>query len=377
MPDEPKASFFRNFLDSVGKKTFAIIIATVFIIASVLTFLSLRETRLIVNIKTPDLQLLPDAYVVMDFSERIAQIKRNLADRRRPIQQILDDNQSSLAASEADMAGKEQRKKMLIANMEKDQAEIPEMVKKTDGELNKLWDEESSSLNEDENKYVSNIEDQIKKRADELHLNFKLDTDVNSPEVYVNAFRLALYGAPAKINPTQQQEWAEGLLTGWRNQEKLWDKKREEIKKKASELRAPIGDIIDQVDKRGTFLKQQIAEVNDAESLIQQDIDKYEARTQDLNRSIQTLIQPFYEELIKVPAGYAKTTLPVNSNATIDARELNRNPNLKPGRYKLLVRGLKNDEEYWAFVDFDLKKFQTTRLNLTDSDFVPARSLIE
>lgn len=206
---------------------------------------------------------------------------------------------------------------------------------------------------------------------------FQPHPEVDVPEVTVNAFRLALYQAPSGVNVTQERQWAEGLLQQWREQEKTWEEEKLTIKNKAERMRDPIGTMIEQIQKRAGFLQEQAQDVEDEMALIKEEISRFEGRVEEQRKEIQELLQPFYEELLRTPMDYSNAIFPVQNLGLIDVRELDKDTRFPPGTYRLLVRGIKDNSEYWAIKEFTLQSYRTTRLLITADDFKSVRSLLE
>ena len=376
----PKRTSFYNFTKhapNLGKNTLLKAALVILIVGGIIAFLVVRETRLQVTVQPGDLQIQPEAAVVFDFGERIELLKKSLSERIAPLQDLLKETTQSLDASRADLAGRTQSKKLLEDTIDQDEKEMQSLLKGTQDKLNTLWDGKLQGLDNEYDKKKKDFNSQIADRAKSLGLDYKPNPELDMPDVTVNAFRLALYGASKQIDVNAQRIWAENLLQEWRKFEESRSTERSTLKDQIQEVRGPVGEKIEQIKKRIANVKGEIALIDKDVELVQGEAAEYEERAADIRRKIDDAFQPFYEELLKIPADYVQFTYPIPSNNILDVREIEKNREFKPGKYLLFLRGTKNGDEHWCFQEFELKPYRTVKMLVEPSQFVPARSLLE
>ncbi|MFZ5806555.1 MAG: hypothetical protein ACOY3I_05070 [Verrucomicrobiota bacterium] len=362
----------KNFgRDNLVKATIAILI-----ISGIVLFFLLRETRLQVAIDSGTLQLQTEAHVVLDFSERITMVQRSLEERLEPLRQALEEAEASLGAAQADFAGRSQSKKLLTDTLDQDEKKMSGLIHSTRGELNNLWDVEFKKLDDEQEKTKIALNNKIKDRAKELKIALNLSSDLDAPEVIVNAFRLALYGAPKEVDVNAQRTWVESLLQEWKQMETKLSEKRADLRAQVQKVREPLGGQIDDIQKRMARMREEIVGIDENLNLIQAEINRFEDRVSTLKKEMQDTLQPFYEDLLGVPKDYIRFTYSI-VNGSLDVREIEKNAEFKPGNYRLLVRATRDGEEYWCLQNFEIRAYKTTLFNITPDQFVSVRSLLE
>lgn len=376
---EKKPSLFQigwNYIRNLGKDTLIRISAAIIIVGAILTFFIMRETRLQVAINSGERTLQPEAFVVFDFTERIALLKKDLALRLEPLQASLDEAQGSLGSAQADLAGRVQSKKLLQDTIEQDEKKMSDVIQNTRDKLKSLWDEEFKKIDDGYEKSKAEFNKKIAERAQSLKLQLTKNSELDVPEVTVNSFRLALYGAPKEIDVNAQRTWAEDLLKQWRDEEAKRTEKRAGIRKQIQEVREPVGGKIEDIKTRIAGMKNEIVDIDNNLGMVKDEISRFEERVADLKKQIRDTIQPFYEDLLRVPADYLHFSYTIQPDGALDVRDIDKNREFKPGKHKLLLRAVQNGEEYWTLVDFEIKPYKTTKFTVTPDQFIPARSLL-
>jgi hypothetical protein len=367
----------RRKMPVFGRYLLWVFLVALLVGGGILTYLTIRETRLEVVVDPGSLQLRPEAAVIFEFNERAGMIRRSLAERRAPLEEQLTYLGQALNAAKADLAGKEQAKRLILDSIDQDQKEIEAILGDSRKQLNRLWTVESDAIDKEYDAALKTLMDQIRSRAASLGLPFNPKTDYQSPEVYVNAFRLALYGAPSTVKTTEERQWAEGLLAEWRKKEEGWDERRRAVRDKAAKVREPVGTRVESVEERIQRLRGEVAVLEGDVQMIQAEITKQEGRIGALQGQYEEVFLPFYQDLLATPADYVRFKLPLTGPNRIDMRELENNPNFPPGDYVLFLQADGADGEYWAVVPFTLRVYEDNKVQVPAEAFKPARSWIE
>ncbi|MFH1066900.1 MAG: hypothetical protein V1746_03270 [bacterium] len=375
-PLEKKAGLWKK-LSGFKKTPWLLACATIIVAGGAFLLLGFRETRLQIIIQPGDLQLQPEASIVLDFSERMEFVKKSLRARLEPIRASLADTNAKLNAAQADLAGRKEAQRLLQGSMQQEREKTEALMKDTTTKLSNLWDEESQKLNEAYEAAKREFNGKIEARAKSLGVEFKPNAELDMPEVSVNAFRLALYDAPKGVDVNAERIWAEDELQNWRKFEDEQKEKRLSIKSQAQGLRAPLGGEVEKFQDRFKNMTSEIESTNQGIERIQEEIATLQEEEATLKKNIEETFHPFYEEFLRIPHDYTVLTYPVPEGGFVDMRDLEKRKELQKGRLCLLLRATKGGEEFWFLQDLHLKKFQTTRINVNQGQFIPAHSLLE
>lgn len=350
-----------------------------FVVAGVLVFLSLRETRVKIAINTSaGYEVEPEVLVVGDFQERIDLLKRDLQRREEPLRKAVAAIDQDLSAAKADYAGRAAKRKLLVDAMIKDKQEIPAILEGAQKSLEKLWREDADNLDAEYERKKDGFNQEIAAKAKKLNLaQYAPSDELDAPEIAVNAFRLALYSAPDGVDTAKERAWAEERLKSWRKFEEDWSERQLKIKQEADTLRQTVQPEIDEVKGRVVVRQEEIAAIEAEIDEFGKEVARHEEKKKDSQEELGAVMQPFYQDLLKAPNDYVLTKWPVEKLGLVDIRNLDRDPNFPPGEYRILVRGKKKGADYWALKTFTVKKYKTTQVILEDTDFVPVKSLLE
>ncbi|MFQ3671555.1 MAG: hypothetical protein SNJ84_08875, partial [Verrucomicrobiia bacterium] len=360
-----------------GLEIGAVLAAILVVLGCVFVFLSLRETRVQVAITPGSVQLEPEAWIVYDFSDRIDFVRGDLDRRRQPFLESIQEAERNLSAARADLAGREARMRLLREALEQDQAEMPKIVAEQQAALRQLWEVEGPRLDREFEARQNEVNRSIAARAEKLGLKLERDDDLEAPEVMVNAFRLALYNAPEGIDPTAERQWAEEQLKGWKQYEEAFAKRQDAIRERALVLRAEGAPKLEAVQERIDARQVEISALAEEMKEFQDEVARHEKTRADLVEEMRGLDGPFVSDLEKAPAEYIHARWPIDNGWKIDVRRLDKDPNLPPGSYRLMLRGNRDGEPVWAFKEFEVEQFQTTRITFSEGDFKSIRSLLE
>jgi hypothetical protein len=360
------------------KRWLFILLVLALIGGGILLYFASRETKFKATVAVTGVQIQPEAYVVYDFSDRVDMIRRDLAKREAPFRELLMGTMADIQAAKADLAGRQQRKKLLLDALEQDRAEIPKIINDGQARLRKLWEDKGKELDQEYADAKAAVNKQIEDRAKNLGLKYQKPEDLDAPEVAANAFRLALYGAPDTIDSAKERLWTEQLLKEWREGEKVWSAKLIEVRKQADAMRASTQPKIESIEDRISQLQTEVESLNDDLADFDSEIARHEARASEVQTQLNAVFVPFYTDLLQAPSDYRVTTLQIGSDGLIEVRNLDdKDEAFKPGKYQLFIRGVKDGIEVWALKPFDLIKHQTTTVNVVDADFQPASVLLK
>ena len=340
-----------------------------------------RETRLKLTIDAPGFSVQPEVITVLDYSQRFQMIRDEYHKQRDSAQSILDQITTSLTAAQTELAGKLKTRSVLQTKIDEDNHQVEAILEENQKKVNALLDERYSELDKQYDTEKSAFNTKLAARAKELGLNFQPNPEIDDPEVSVNAFRLSLYAAPKAVNVTQERLWAEDLLKNWHQLEETWESERASVRDKAIEMRQPIGAQIDEIRARVSSLEKETEAMDADLAVLREEVRSSEARQNEAQANRENAYRPFYEDALRLPADFVQTRFKLDDQNKLDLRKLEKSNELKPGKYRMLVRatqnGQENSHEHWALIDFEIREYRGTKLQLKVSDFKSVRDMLE
>jgi len=336
-----------------------------------------RETSVIVNVDAGEMTLRGDGIVIMNFAGKLQMLRDDYFRRRAPLEEEVERIQANLAAAQVDLAGREQRKKLLDDMLEQYEAEIPEFLTESQQALNSLWEDKSAQLAREYDEFKESLHQEIIARAEELGVDYQRNTEIDAIAVAVNAFRLALYGVAREVDVSEQRAWAEDILQRWKAYEKQWRDAQADIKEEALEIKKqPLPKIAD-ARKRIDNLEREIAAVEIDLQSLRDEVARHEQTLREASQRLEDIADPFFLDLKSIPKDFEVARFPVENNGVIRMPRLNESEELTEGTHFLLVRALKEDMEYWAVSEFEILPYQTVESTVRSDQFVPLQTILE
>ena len=344
--------------------------------AAVSIYYFTRETTLEVQVVAADFQVQPKAYVVFNFAGKTSMLQRDFRTRQAPLLEQLALQEEQLTSARADLAGRQQRRKMLQTSQEQLQKEIPQLLDRSQKELDRFWNQEGAALKKEYATFRDSLHQEIADRAKQLGLQYQRNPELDAIEVAANAFRLALYNAPAKVVVDEQRKWSEELLARWNDFEKKWNAKQLGLKDKAMAIKQAPGPKVAANEERINQLRLEIDAMDIELKALQDEVATYESRQKEARQALEDTVAPFLRELLNVPGEFEKLTFDLPADGKLAVGDLQERADLPPGNYTLLVRGLRKEEEFWAVKDFTIKAYAKNTVEVNAGDFKPARGYL-
>ena len=340
-------------------------------------YLFSRETVVNVNFALDELSVMETPLIVYNFDGQVSQIKRDYDERRKPMVLRLDAVERDLASAKADLAGREEKRRILMEEVQKLKDSIPVMVAESEAKLNNLWTNEGGDLDRSYESRKEELHQEIEKRAQELGLKYTRNTELDALEVAVNAFRLSLYGAPKGVNVDEQRIFSEDLLKRWRDFEKEWAVKQLEIKDEALVIKQSPGPKIDRAQAALENLKVNLNSLNIDLASLQDEVNRRQEEEVEEQEKLREAEKPFLSDLLKVPQNNILKSLSLGADGKIVLRKLNKTADMSPGDYRLFVQAQNQEEIFWAIKEFTVSKYKTTEVSIVREDFAPIRKFIQ
>ena len=336
-----------------------------------------RETTAEVVLSIDDLTLTGIPLIVYHFDGQVSQIKRDYAERRDPMEIRLQGIEADLAAAKADLAGREEKKRILTAEVQKLRNSIPAYIAEGEKKLELLWGEESGNLDKAYADQKETLHKEIEKRAADLGLKYERNKELDALEVAVNAFRLSLYGAAKTVNVDEQRIFSEDILKRWRDFDKDWSRKQLEIKEKAMTIKQSPGPRIEDAEKRIETFKVDLNALNVDLASLQEEVNRRQQDEVEEQQMLRDVEKPFLSDLMRIPANNILREWNADLEGKYLLRNLEKSTDMPPGEYLIFVQARKDDDIYWAIKPFVISQYLKTDIVISRQDFVPIRKLIQ
>jgi hypothetical protein len=336
-----------------------------------------RETTFEATLLTDDLVMTGSPMVIYNFDGQVSQIKRDYAERRGPMEVRLQEIEADLASAKADLAGREEKKRLLTGEIQKLRNSIPLLVGESEKKLERLWKEEGGGLDKAYSDQKDALHKEIEKRAKDLGLKYERNQELDALEVAVNAFRLSLYGAPKTVNVDEQRLFSEDILKRWRDYEKEWAKQQLAIKEKAMVIKQSPGPAIEVAQKQIENLKVDLDALNIDLASLQEEVNRRQQDEVEEQEKLREVEKPFLSDLLKIPGNNILRELKADLEGKYRLRNLEKSTDMLPGDYLFFVQAQKGDETFWAIKSFTVSAYKKTELQVSRQDFVSIHKLIQ
>ncbi len=223
----------------------------------------LRETRVHGALSVPGYDLPSQILIVRDFTDDLKVLHQEFSMARQPYLDEVKSKQDSLKRIQSDLAGLQERESLLQKEITNAKGEIATVISKSQADAAKIWDDNAKPMSDEHDKRLQALQNKILDRAKQLGLDFQIDSTVQSPEVWVNAFRLALYSPPKGVKTVDERIWAEDQLKEWTDFETAQEQRRQTLKGQVEEIHKSTGPKISEINDRVDHLQVRVAEAGE------------------------------------------------------------------------------------------------------------------
>ncbi|SDT86236.1 hypothetical protein SAMN05444156_0157 [Verrucomicrobium sp. GAS474] len=340
----------------------------------------LRQTQMQGIIVAPDYLLPEKVAIIRDFSGDISALRVEFRSARAPFERDLAEKELNLKRIASDLAVVEQRKKLYQQEADAANAEVAAILDRARNEADAVWKNTGGALDAEYQAKTDAFIQSLVDRAAAIKLPFTLNPDANplrSPDVWANAFRLALYNPPAPIKPVAEREWLEKQLAEWHVYEKGYDERRTAIKAQAAAIRKAVSPKMDEIRVRVDKAAADVAAAEADAAPLRDELANAKVETEGARTRIVDQRASYVAQLQDIPKRNLIQSLPVDHRGRFRWEHLEANAQFPPGNYLLWVELKKDDQPYWAVVPFTIKEYQRLSLVLKPGAFVPALDLIK
>jgi hypothetical protein len=340
------------------------------------TYYLFRQTRVAGTIQAEGFEVHPEIMVIRDFRSDALALKDELASVREPLLEQIKEKDEYARRTQSDLAGREERLRLLEQEIGTTEKDMENLVSEAQKNARKIWETEGVALDNEFDNALQDFSKILQDRAKSLKLNYVHNEEYKSPEVWVNAFRLALYDAPKGVSTGLEREWAEKNLAEWRGFEAGINTRRQALKAKADKFRGEVGPNIEKYTDRIAELRIRVAETEAEIGPLREELAMHQRDLDAVKASEAALDGPYYEQMLRIPLGNVLHKLPLDKNGKFLWTHLEKNPAYPPGNYLFWARAKRNGEEHWAVIPFTIQAYTLSEVLVYDGMFVPVRKYL-
>ena len=324
--------------------TVAFYLIFLLIVVPLLYILCLRyssETRVEGQVIPPPGTLLcNEVWVVSDFRELASGISDDLAAERAPKLQEIQERQDHVQRAQADIAAREERIRLLNDQISEAKADLEAIIKKAHDDAQKIWDGPGADLEASYQAKMNQIQAEIADRARTLKLNYAPDPAFPSPEVWANAYRLALYQTPPGVDGTKEHLWIENELNSWHAFSKQYDLNKEKLREQAAQIQLSPSSQVGDFNARIDDLQHRIDSTQAEEDPLKEELAQAQADLAQSQSEEQNLDGKFYQELDALPEQSITKRIPLDPNGRFSWHHVEKDSAFSPSN---------KFQTYWLF----------------------------
>jgi len=340
-----------------------------------------RDTRVEGQvIPPPGLLLNKEVWIVNDFHELAAGITEDLAEERTPLRQEIQERQDHVQRTQAEVAGREERIRLLQQQIDASKAEIDSLINQSRDATQQIWDVDGAQIDADYTSHLNQLQKDIADRAKSLNLKYQTDANFESPEVWANAYRLALYEVPAGVDTVKEHQWLGDVMKQWRDYLKTLDDRKQQLRDKAEQVRlAPASKIAD-LNAKIDDLRQRIDGTEVEETPLKAELQQAQTDLASAQASEAGLDAKYYKQLEVLPeeaiVNHIRIPLSTNGRFTwVDDDVFAEGEN--EHSYWMFCRATRADgREYWVLFNFSIEKNHKRCFLIEPTAFISTKAIL-
>ena len=338
-----------------------------------------RDTRVEGQVIPPQgMTLADEVWIVSDFNSLASGVADDVAKERVPLQQAIQEAQDHVQRVQSDIATREERIRLIQDNIQAAKDEITNLVKKSQTDSQAIYDGQGRELDSEYNSKIAALKQTIADRAASLKLQYAPDPAFPSPEVWANAYRLALYETPPGVDGVKEHQWIADQMKGWRDFEKSMDDRYQQMREQAAQLKQSSGPRITDINTKIDDLNGRISATQAEEDPLKAELvqaQKDLAQAQSVEASLD---EKYYGQLDALPVENVSYRIPVRPDGRFTwvpdhpfgEGEIEHN-------YIIFSRAIRADgRQYWALHPFSMKKDEITELTLEPGGYESTKQIL-
>lgn len=322
-----------------------------------------------------------EAWIVGDFRELSSGIAEDLAAERMPLKQEIQERLDHVERVQADIASREERIRLLKQQIDSSRDMIVTLIKQARDATQQLWDGPGADLDAEYTTRLDQLQKAIEDRAKSLNLNYQPDPTYPSPEVWANAFRLALYDVPATVDSTKEHQWLGDQMKQWRDFLKSLDDRKEQLREQAAQLKLSPGGKIADLDTKMDDLQHHIDSTLAEEEPLKAELQQAQTDLTQVQATEAGLDDKYYKQLYTLPEGSITDRMAVAANGRFTWPDVDKSKPFAEGEtehfYWIFARATRSDgRQYWALHRFAISKDETLEMVIEPGGFISTKAIL-
>jgi hypothetical protein len=339
-----------------------------------------RETRVEGQvIPPPGMPLNNEIWIVTDFRDLSAGIAEDLAEARAPLMLEIQERQDHVQRAQADIALREERIRLLAGQIQADKDELAAIAKNARDDAQKIWDGPGAQLDAEYDQRLNDLQKAISDRAKSLKLDYQPDDTYHSPEVWANAYRLALYGVVNGVDSSKELLWLSDQMKQWRDFLKTLDDRKEQLREQAAQIKIAPATKITDLNARLTELQSSIDSTQNEEDPIKSELQQAQADLALSQAADAGLDDKYYKQLDAIPEKHITTHIPLLPNGRFSwvEEESSYAEGEMEHHYWMFARATRPDgRQYWALGRFTVAKDHKLNLLIEPDSFASTKAIL-
>jgi hypothetical protein len=332
-------------------------------------------------IPPPGTTLNDEVWIVSDFRELAGGIADDLANERAPKLQEIQERQDHVQRAQADIAAREERIRLLQEQVQAAKDQINSIIKDANDASQKIWDGPGADIENEYNTRLDQLQAAIAARAKSLGLTYQPDNSYRSPEVWANAYRLALYQTPPGVDGAKEHLWIEDQLKQWRDYTKSLDDRQKALRDKAAQIKLSPAPKVTDLNNQIEDLQHRIDSTVSEEDPIKQELQQAQTDLVEAQTAEAGLDAKYYQELYALPEQSISTRLPLRPNGRFSWREMESHAAFAEGEqahnYWIFARAIRPDgRQYWALSRFTITRHSTLLMVIEPDSFISTKAIL-
>jgi ubiquinone biosynthesis protein UbiJ len=336
-----------------------------------------QKSRVIVVVNSGEMEVDPQIFVVSNPKGKLELLRTDYLKRAIPLQEEFAKAKGDLSAAKADLAGAEEKNKLLIQAIVRNENEIPAFIQESSATLETLWKEEGAKLDKEFEEFRQGLLNEIGGRAKELNLPYNDDLEIREIEVAVNAYRLSLYNTGGKLDVSKERNWAEEILKRWNVFCSDWQKRQLSVKDRAVAIKKKPQPKIDEARSRIESLQLEREQVLFEIAAFQDEVKHTNTRVEDLENRLKSLRGPFYQELLQTPELFKVGSYQLQPDGKAELTGIDKREDLTIGEFLVFVKAVSGEKVYWGMKNLEIRKNQSIELRIERDQFIPMESFLQ
>jgi hypothetical protein len=338
-----------------------------------------RETRVEGQvIPPPGMTLNNEVWIVSDFRELASGIADDLAKERTPLLEEIQEKQDHVQRAQADVASREERIRLIQEEIQAAKDEIATTVKQARDATQQIWDVDGAQIDEEYASRLNELQKTISDRAKSLNLKYQPDPTYQSPEVWANAYRLALYEVPSGVDSVKEHQWLSDQMKQWRDLEKSLDDRKEQLRDKAAQIKLAPAPKITDLNTKIDELQQRVDGTAAEEVPLKAELQQAQADLVTAQTTEASLDDKYYKQLDSLPEEAITKHIPVATNGRfswVDDDVFAEGE--MEHHYWIFSRATRTDgRQYWMLTSFSIEKFHKWCFLIDPDSFISTKAIL-